>query len=537
MGNEHYEEKIVFQFIQRHLIEHIGGLGFLKQKFPNNSTFLLLQFTLSSQLYYYNFMNKNTLFRGVFLLSGVLSGLFAQNESPRYEVFMQTREEYTRSPLFLGSDETGSDFEFTRGLEILTDIPKVKVYISDKEAGRTPFEDSELPLGYYRIRLEKPGYRDLEVRVLINQNKRTILKVNYNEEITEETEDKNKYFFREGAFYSSFNPDDPLFFTRIHFSRDLFTNIKPDIVVIDNENYPLITLNPSREEEGFYTYYWDGLDIEGNAVSEGNYQIYSVENYEISSPFSIKRGYTRKAASSFSGFSGLSLVSAAQLIFPGSFQFGSFFSGDSWNNGDENSVNIPFSFFLRFSPLGGWESSMNLEVSMQSDDSIPLVKASTSQKVQIYSQIPFMIALDSRFSYRSDINDLNEVVYNHMVRDPAGASLAIPVQFKVDLWDIYLSPEFLYSFAPLTPESSLEDDFTGVFRWGVSYTDRYFQAAYSNALYSLSYRENPIIVQTAIDLNFFLPGSPLYILMNMVYQKTHNTSNTLSFGTGIGFLL
>ncbi len=496
----------------------------------------MLPFTLGLILYYDIFMNKNTLFRGFFLFFVLISKLTAAESSPQYEILIQNREEYTRAPSLLDKDQD-RPFEFTRGLEILTDIPKVKVFISDREAGRTPYEDSDLPLGYYRIRLEKPGFPDLEVRVLINQDKRTILKVSYIGEPTEDKAGQEALLLREGAFYSSFNPEDPLFYTRIHFSKEQFENIKPDIIVIDNENYPLITLNPSLEEENYFTYYWDGFDIEGNPVKEGDFHLYAVEDYRITSPFSIKRGFTRKAASAFSGFSGLSLVSAGQLIFPGSFQFGSFFSGDSWNNGEETSGNLPFSFFLRFSPVSGWESSLNMEVSMQSDNSIPQIKASTSQKVQIYGKMPFMMALDGRFSYRSDINDLHQIEYNHLVRDPAGASLAVPVQFKVDVWDIYLSPEFLYSFSPLTPGSSEKDDFTGVFRWGVSYTDRYFQAAYSNALYSLSYRENPIIVQTAIDLNFFLPRSPLYLLLNMVYQKTHNTSNTLSFGTGVGFLL
>ncbi len=483
------------------------------------------------------FMNKTNLLKVLLLISGPL--LFSVEYQPRYEVIISGKDDYSRPEQLLSLDkENNMDFQFSQGLEIVTDIPKVKVLISDKEVARTPYEDSEFPAGYYRVKLLKPGFPDVEVRVLVNPGKRTTLTVHY---LSKSISDDNEVTRREetlknGAFYSVFNPEDPLYYARIHFHRDLFQNIAPDLIVNDNENYPLITLTPQWEDQGVYTYYWNGRDIDGVPASDGEFRLYAVEDYSITSSFQTDRRFTRKAVSTFSGMAGLSLVPFAQILFPGSFQFSSTISSDYWDDGSTKENNIPFSFSLRFSPVKGWEASTDIEISMRSDSSIPFIKASTSQKVLLYGELPFLVSLNGRFSYRADINDFHNIVYNRMVRDPAGASISVPLQFKVNLWDIYMSPEFLYSYSPL---QGLNDthDYTGIFRWGVSYTDKFFQAGYSTALYTVSYRGTPIIVQTGLDLNFYLPRSPLFFLLNMVYQEVRDTSESITFGLGLGFLL
>ena len=125
-----------------------------------------------------------------------------------------------------------------------------------------------------------------------------------------------------------------------------------------------------------------------------------------------------------------------------------------------------------------------------------------------------------------------------MIRDPAGVSLAFPVQFKVNLWDFYIAPEAIYSFKPvLSVQGEETHDFMGAARWGVSYTDRYFQAGFSSVLHSGSVRGTPIVMQSALECTIFLPQSPLYLNGYLVYQEIRDGDENMALGLGLGFLL
>ena len=485
------------------------------------------------------YMNKYTLLG--FLLLLTLYPLFPAEDTASFSILLQNQDNYKRHPRLQEEDSRNNRvFQFTQGLEVITDINNVKVFISGEEKGRTPFESDDLSIGYYRIKLEKTGYPDKEFRILVTKGKRTTVEVLFNTDKESDDTSATPPTLRiyQGTTYPSFNPDDPLYYRRIIVSKSLFQTSSPDIIITDSENIPLITLLPDKETELDYIYSWDGYDVDETPSGEGKFSFYGVSDFSINSTFEVDRRFSRKVGCHFSGYSGLSLVPFGQLLFPGSFQFGSFISYDFEGLDTGRSANLPFSFFLRFSPLTGWEASIDLEVTMFPDSGTPQVKAGTSQKILILDNLPFIFSLDGRYSYRTKINDLSAIEYNNMIRDPAGSALAFPVQFKVKLWDFYIAPEILYSFHPLVlTNTSTEGDLTGVFRWGVSYTDRFFQAGFSSALFTQSLQNSPMLRQTGLDFTFYMPRSPLYISINFVHQEILERSRDIFLGLGIGFLL
>ena len=189
---------------------------------------------------------------------------------------------------------------------------------------------------------------------------------------------------------------------------------------------------------------------------------------------------------------------------------------------------MPYTFFIRYSPLSSWEAAFSGEVTVFEDDSAPLIALNTSQKVLLGTNGPVLFSLNGRFSYRGDINDFAAPGYSRIVRDPAGASLSLPVQLKLLLWDFYFAPEMQYSFEPVLSSSSTGSDLAAVIRWGVSYTDRIFNAGFSSALYSGTMQGLPVLMQTAGDVMLYLPGSPLYLHFNIVYQEVYEGSEDLT---------
>ena len=483
-------------------------------------------------------MNKHQLLG--FYLIFFCAFLYAQK--PGVTITTAERDDYSRHPRLEEEDlQQGRTFLFSPGLEILTDIEYVEVFLSDRAMGRTPFEEDGIDIGYYRIKLVKTGREDLVVWANIKEDCRTTIDVRYlPETVAEDDKTDSREIIHSGSVYKDINPDDPFYFNRIQFNKTLFPEGEADLILTDAENYPLITLSPqtpSSPDDRDYLYYWEGNDIDGNPVPDGEYSLYAVSNFELNTSFQLDRRFSRKAGSYFSGYSGLSLVPTAQPLFPGSLQVGSRMGGNLSLSDSSESYKLPFSFFIRYSPLKRWETAFSAEVSVDEDESTPEVSVNTSQKILLGSNGPVLFSLNGRFSLRGAINDFSDTSTNRIVSDPAGGSLAFPVQLKVHLWDFYFAPELQYSFEPVLASSNSGGDLTGAVRWGVSYSDRFFNAGFSSALYSGSMKGLPVFVQNAADVMLYLPRSPLYFHFNVIYQEIHEGSEEISLGLGFGFLL
>jgi len=70
-----------------------------------------------------------------------------------------------------------SIFEFQPGLEIITELDGAKILLSGEEVGRTPWEQSNLEPGLYRVRLMLRGLELSEFSVTVHNDRRTVVTV------------------------------------------------------------------------------------------------------------------------------------------------------------------------------------------------------------------------------------------------------------------------------------------------------------------------------------------------------------------------
>ena len=478
----------------------------------------------------------------ILCLAMIFTPVWAQDDnaddpdSPELIIIQSDSLEYKRPARLLEKDHNkGREFRFKPGLEIITDVEYVKVYIRDQEAGRTPFESSSVPTGYLRVRLEKPGYEDFSFWVNVHPDRRTTVTVKYNKDSSDSDDDEETGIPpKSRALYNEINPEDPSYYSHLYFMIE--EDLNPvESIVISRAGQSLVTLLPHPYPAGA-VFRWDGHDASGDAVPDGDYnlQIKPVENM----PFRINRNYSRRPLSYFSGFSGLTLAPTAVNLFPGGFQFGSIFAVDRVYEDDSHSYNLPFSFFFRLSPIRRWEACAEVETAFINEYKRPSLRINTSHKVSLLDDTPVKVAIGLRGSYKSAISDLELIQGGTLVRDPGGFSLFVPMQIRHMLWDFYLSPEFLYSVRPLGNIVDEDYDMTSVLRWGVSYGTTQFSVSLSSSLFLPSYRGTDPILQGALDASYYFPDSPMYMSIFAIYQsgfKDDDKSN--SFGFNLGFLL
>ena len=134
-------------------------------------------------------MNKHKLFGFLILLSCTL----LHSQAPRVTITTVNRDDYTRTTRLKEADlQKGNKFVFSQGLEILTDIEYVEVFLSDKPAGRTPYENNSIEIGYYRIKLVKNGREDLILWANIKKDSRTTIDVRYLPDKTEKIKGESR---------------------------------------------------------------------------------------------------------------------------------------------------------------------------------------------------------------------------------------------------------------------------------------------------------------------------------------------------------
>lgn len=463
-----------------------------------------------------------------------------QEEAPAISIQLRKDLNYERPPRLEEEDiKTGKAFKFDSGLEIITDIEYVKVYIFDIETGRTPFESNDVANGYIRVKLEKPGYKDFSFWVNVKENYRTTVHIYYEDKPASPVSVDpvlNSIAERDShPMYLSFNPGDPKYYRQLFMmnSEDSESHFS---AYIKNEKTELSYSLVPEESEYPFLFSWNGKNSLDEKQKDGLYslQMNPGQRYEVE----INRFYSRKPANYYMGTAGLLLVPTAQLLFPGGFQFGSIFSVER-NKGALNSgdYSLPFSFFFRFSPLERWEAAFETEVSFINESGEPSLRLNSSQKVFIYGNELFLLSLGLRGSYKGAINDLKQNVQNSLIRDPSGFSFFIPMQFDVKNWDFMISPEFMYTLSsPATIEASNSFDIIGVLKWGVSYSNDLFGAAFSSALHFPSYKGNKMIMQVGVEGSFYIPDTPMYIGLSILDQRIDEGREAYALALNLGFL-
>ncbi|MDC7236132.1 MAG: PEGA domain-containing protein [Spirochaetales bacterium] len=463
--------------------------------------------------------------------------------SPQLVIEQSKKLDYERPPRLEEEDNNnGTVFQFSRGLEIITDIEYVKVFLFDIESGRTPFESNDVSNGYIRVKLEKPGYRDFSFWVNVKEDYRTTVHVYYKDKPAEtgshtQTGSTNLMAERPSRpVYLAVNPGDPAYYRQIFYLNTLDSESHFSAVLSDNSTGREYQLTPVKNIYPF-VFRWDGEDPMGGDLKDGEYtlQMSPGELYSLT----LDRTYSRIPASYFSGASGLILAPSAQLLFPGGFQFGSSFTLEKKiENESSGDYSLPFSFFLRFSPLVRWEAAFEGEVAFVNESGEPSLRINSSQKVYILGNNFFHLTGGIRGSYKGAVNDLGQKVQNALVRDPSGFSFFLPVQFDVEQWSFIFSPEFIYSLSPLGSFGIAgEYDLTGSVKWGVRFSDDFLGAGFSTALFFPSYRGNKTIMQTGVEGFAYIPDSPMYIsLFGMIQKMKDGPDEGFAAGLNLGFL-
>jgi len=482
-------------------------------------------------------MKKFVAFFFLILFTGYYA--FAQNtDDPRIEVVMKKTLDYQRPSRLQEEDrKKGVLFKFVPGLEIVTDIDAVKVYLFDIESGRTPYENNDINSGYTRIKLEKPGYKDYTFWVNIKDNYRTTVYIYYKNLQSSLGYKSDLLTERKSTpLYSSINPADSEYYRQIFFINSSDSKNLKKAVISQGHDKDIVALVP-HPVDGGNVFVWDGCDAEGSPVPAGDYDLNIVPFHR--SLLRVDRHFTRQALNYFSGFSGLSLVPSAKIFFWKGFQFGSSFGIESVRSSHFHDYNLPFSFFLRLSPLKGWEASVEAETAFITESGRPTIRLNSSQKVYLFNFHTLQFTLGIRGSYKSAINDFSEKMGGDIIRDPSGFSIFLPVQYGIQGWSFYGSPELLYTFRPLTSNIlSDEFDLTGALRWGVKFSSgQFFSAGLSTALFFPSYRGNPFSLQASVEGYFYLPGTPLYINPYGIIQKVQGNGDGTILGMNLGFVL
>jgi len=463
--------------------------------------------------------------------------VYAQNEQePRLDVIIKKTLDYERPARLLEEDnKKGILFRFTPGLEIITDIDAVKVYIFDSESGRTPYENNDINSGYVRIKLEKPGFQDFSFWVNIKENYRTTVYVFYNEHNQAGSSDSKVPAERKSVLlYHEINPDDPEYYRQLYFMNSADSESFESSAIMQDDSGSILTLSP-HPVQGGNVFIWDGTDAQGHDVSDGEYgfRLYGEQDYKIR----LDRKYSRQALNYFSGYSGMALVPAARVLFKKGFQFGSTFSIESLYNA--NDYNLPFSFFMRLSPLKRWEAGLEAETAFITESGRPSLRVNTSQKVFLFDIDSVQVSMGMRGSYKSAINDFSDKIDENIIRDPSGVSLFIPLQYTIEGWDFLGSPEIYYTLQPLSSNIESENyDFTAALRWGVMHSSgKLFSAGLSSVLFFPSYRGNPVSMQAGVEGTFYVPTTPLYLNFYGILQKVRGHGDGTILGINMGFVL
>ena len=483
----------------------------------------------------YDFSPRRTITLFLALIS--LAPLFGE---PSVRVENRKKLEYERPSRLEEEDGLkGTVFQFGTGLEIICDIEYVKVYIFDLEAGRTPYENNSLSTGYSRISLEKPGYEDLSFWVNIRNDYRTTVFVNYKSpEAPPETQlESSAIQVKTGPVYTSINPGDPAYYRRLMVLSSEDSSIHSSAEIKNSDQEYVITLLPEQNKSPF-VFTWDGRDTLEKQQTSGEYRLQMVPGERLT--VELTKAYSRKPLSYWSGSAGYLLSPTAQIIFPGGFQFGSTVVYESlWESTTDA---VPLSFFVRLSPVKRWEAAFETEIAFINEMKIPSIRLSTSQKVQVFGNELFQMALGLKGGYKSSISDFSDSLESTIIRDPGGISFFIPCQFDLNNWDLVVTPEILYTFDSLPATGAVgSGDILSVLRWGVAYSEDIFGATLSAALFIPFDLDKNIVTQVGVEGYLYIPDSPMYLSLFFMNQGVENEQIGESLegyacGLNLGFL-
>ncbi len=468
-----------------------------------------------------------------------LLSLIPEEKEVHLSINIAKAKDYQRPQELLERDrEAGITFPFHPGLEIFTNLDAVKIYIFDTEAGRSPYENSAISPGRLRIRMEKPGYEAVTFWAEVLEDARTSIYVEYPQKDSAplpREQELSRGPWRAG--YRAINPEDAPFYRCI--ARYEEENGPPVDGIIRGKGGEVVSLSSLKLQDG-QIFIWDGKDASGRDVPEGEYRFNSGGDGEgaFSCPLKVDRGFSRRRGSYFSGISGLVLVPGASVLFPGSYELASGLILERVKSSGAASMNLPFSFLFRISPLKRWEAAFQTELAFITEKSIPSLKLNTSQKFMLVKGQAFLLTAAVRGSWLCGVNDFKEKQGRSLLRDPGGFSLHLPMEYRFRSWVFLLDPDFLFALQPVGDGAVGGGgfDMAGGLRWGLSREGRVFSAGLSSALFFPSLRNSDFLMQLALEGSYCPPYTALYITAFIMAQSSRTGNNAWAYGLNVGFL-
>ena len=438
-----------------------------------------------------------TLLLLMFMRIGIMT---AQETTPR--VLSYQFSDYVRHPRMVREDQLrGRVFHYGPGLEIITDVDDVEVWLFDKKVGRTPWESDELASGSYRIRLERTGFDAQEFRITLRNDTRTVVvavmvrstgtlvlndlppdaKVMIDREIVEGREIEvaaGRRNLRVNAFgwepvqtiveVGSGETTEWTYQSRpAKFSLDALRGVPGTLAPDDPRGFRLLwsatapgsgqIVISSPDGVQIVTRHFD-IDVPKGTIPwipstspqqlpDGTYRIVGTaqgNDGRISSAESsirIDSRFNRSPRNSDGPIPGLLYTSSSSMLPPGIWQISTGAGFDAGLSGSETSGGAPVSLSLRFSPSERWETAAKLKIRIKDPFEQTSIGGDVSAAWRATARPgPFSGNLAISFSYMGYSSDFARVPADTTDIGLPGFKFSIPMEYGWDKWFLVLSP-------------------------------------------------------------------------------------------------
>jgi len=399
-----------------------------------------------------------------------------------------------------------SIFEFQPGLEIITDLDDVKILLFGEEVGRTPWEQSNLEPGLYRVRLIFRGLELSEFSVTVHNDRRTVVSVGIGEprgtlvlrdmpseakvEIDGESYVGNEISVRAGkrrlrisafgwetsesaiemppggrvewrydgtqeAFEiggleiapKSLPPSDRRGF-KISWLASSSGRIELKIL---NPYNRLISEMPVRISAARGSVYWRPIGEDDSAPEDGAYRVIASDigkdssNRVLMTSLIIDSRFQRKARLMLNTLPGLLYAPGASMLPPGIWQIA---TGIGANIGNSiTSSGFPVTVGFRISPGSRWELGAKFGVEARSPFDNTSVHSSLSGSWRINPRPGlFKINLALLLSHDGLLSRFDRIPRTSFAMILPGLHLITPMELSLGRWNLVLSPIISITF-------------------------------------------------------------------------------------------
>ncbi len=395
---------------------------------------------------------------------------------------------------------------------------------------------TQVPAGTYILRVQSFGYNEYITEVAIAEEKTTSLIIEL-----EKAPLKISYITATRAVFNPANSG-VLGSTTISFKVSTFG--KGEAVVYNSQGEQVSAYSLPPFTDWIQSFVWDGRDKAGTILADGSYTVHiKVYAQNSQQPLSeqttvvIDSSYNLAYRNVWSGMSGLLYAPTIEVLPFGSIQFQSLLAAHFNASAAESSLKAPSTISGRIGLPANSELDGTFKFIIKNFELEPAFGASLAYKMRLVntqSDPAFAMGFIVKFTYQHDYTF-------DTYADYTGASLGIPIQFKLGSFYLVLASEILFSWQDVSSSSgSNNDDF---YAWLYGRIGIFYDTGFLLCGISLSIRSTPLSEYFAIalplhagfEINAQLPHTPLYVsgLLGMEYLDSESIYILGGFGLGL----